>query len=199
MQGRSFVSVSAASIELTESKDPKCFMIRSPYFEAFKDVPQALRVMCLIFFIFSSFWSRPPSRTPSWDSRPPKPSARAMASGCSKHSFRVQCGNGSGESFTSWSGATCVRVRSKVRPSACKTPISPSFILIKFLVYLLNAEVSDAMNVRSLEIPMTRGEPLQATTSSSGLSEQIIPNPHDPSHNLNAFSVASFRVMSPSL
>ena len=62
---------------------------------------------------------------------------------------------------------------------------------MKLLVCLLKADVSLAMNVLSGEIPMTSGEPLQATTSWSGSSLDVIHRPQVPSHRDKAFSVAS--------
>jgi hypothetical protein len=64
-------------------------------------------------------------------------------------------------------------------------------MLMKFFVYRLKAEVSDATKVRSSAMPITRGEPLHATTSSSGVSEQMMASPQLPSHRSNARSVAS--------
>mmetsp|Transcript_41754 Transcript_41754/g.100205 ORF Transcript_41754/g.100205 Transcript_41754/m.100205 type:complete len:215 (+) Transcript_41754:1250-1894(+) len=63
IHGKSFVSVSAASMEVTLSNEPNCFISRSPYLAAFNEVPQALKTMCLIIFIRSSFVSRPDNIT----------------------------------------------------------------------------------------------------------------------------------------
>ena len=49
-------------------------------------------VMCLILDIVAKSASNPPRRILSADSRPPNPRARAIASGCSRHSLIVQWG-----------------------------------------------------------------------------------------------------------
>mmetsp|Transcript_32794 Transcript_32794/g.103808 ORF Transcript_32794/g.103808 Transcript_32794/m.103808 type:complete len:284 (+) Transcript_32794:1789-2640(+) len=137
--------------------------------------------------------SMPPSMTRSPKRRPPKASARAMACGCSRHSRMVQCGKGAGESKISLSGAFSTRLRSRPVPLACTTPISPSCSAMKFFVYLANAAVSDAMYVRPVPRPMASGEPLQATTISSGLSREITAMPQVPSQRCSARAVASRR------
>ena len=123
----------------------------APNMDAFIDVPQPVSIMCLMRAMRSLLRSRPPRKMRSSDKRPPKPSARAIASGCSKHSRSVQCGYGAGvkrscaregikhrvapnsraAGRTSRSGASCTRDAAidelaNVAPSAFTTPISPS-------------------------------------------------------------------------
>ena len=66
-------------------------------------------------------------------------------------------------------------------PWARTTPISPSFNATKLLVYFEKALVSDAMKVLPWPNPITMGEPLQATTISSGLFLLMTANPQLPS------------------
>mmetsp|Transcript_24739 Transcript_24739/g.55719 ORF Transcript_24739/g.55719 Transcript_24739/m.55719 type:complete len:270 (-) Transcript_24739:156-965(-) len=90
-----------------------------------------------------------------------------MAAGCSRHSLMVQCGCGSGLEAISSSGATSTRPRSRDVPSARTTPISPSCMAMKLLVYLLKAAGSEATKVLPGPSPMVMGDPLHATTNSS--------------------------------
>ena len=66
---------------------------------------------------------------------------------------------------------------------------------MKFLVCLLNAEVSEATQTLSSEIPITRGDPPHATTISSSLDLEITANPQVPSSLLTVFANASLSVM----
>mmetsp|Transcript_20443 Transcript_20443/g.63208 ORF Transcript_20443/g.63208 Transcript_20443/m.63208 type:complete len:231 (-) Transcript_20443:90-782(-) len=145
------------------------------------------RTLCMV----SRARSRPPRKTLASPSRPPKASALAMASGCSRISRSIQWAWGSGEGFKSSSGACSSRPMSKVVPSALTTPISPSCMAMKFLVWRLNAAVSDAMNVLPGARPIVMGDPLQATTTSFGSRTDNTAMPHVPSQRFKARAVAS--------
>mmetsp|Transcript_23612 Transcript_23612/g.72932 ORF Transcript_23612/g.72932 Transcript_23612/m.72932 type:complete len:268 (-) Transcript_23612:350-1153(-) len=140
--------------------------------------------------------SKPPKKTFSSPNRPPYASARAMAAGCSTISRSIQCVYGAGVFRSSRSGAVSAREMSNDVPPARTTPISPSCMAMKFFVWRLNADVSDAMNVRPGASPMFMGEPLQATTTASGSATLRAQTPHVPSHLASARSVA-FRSSAP--
>ena len=83
---------------------------------------------------------------------------------------------------------------SSVVSPARTTPISPSCMAMKFFVWRLKADVSDAMKVRSLARPMFMGDPLHATTTLEASDRSSAQTPHVPSQRASAFCVASTRL-----
>mmetsp|Transcript_5325 Transcript_5325/g.15758 ORF Transcript_5325/g.15758 Transcript_5325/m.15758 type:complete len:243 (-) Transcript_5325:282-1010(-) len=80
---------------------------------------------------------------------------------------------------------------SRVVPPARTTPISPSCMAMKFFVWRLKADVSDAMNVLFWPRPMFMGEPLHATTTASGSSFESTATPQVPSQRARAAATQS--------